>query len=146
MQECEAFLLRGICPSIAAAQNGHPAWLPRAGVRRAAVRDGDLVELDEASRSAGAQRGDGGYEGVYMVGLQVCVERSGVGVDLVEVEASGGVAGLVGREGGAARFAATWRTSSTMRSRKASARPGLASRTAIIGRGFRSEVSTWRFP
>src|ERR1700683_688844 len=73
---------------------------------RVGAGDGDLVELDQASGSAGAERGDGGDEGVHVVGVPVRVERGGVGVDLVEVEASGGVAGLVRGEGDAARFAA----------------------------------------
>src|ERR1700677_336675 len=75
-------------------------------VRRIRSGDGDLVELDEAAGAAGAQGRDGGYEGVDVAGLEVCVERGGVGVDLVEVEPSGGVAGLVRGEGDAARFAA----------------------------------------
>jgi hypothetical protein len=95
----------------------------RRDCRQVAVRDGELVELDEASWPAGAERGDGGYKGVYVVGLQVPVERGGVGVDLVEVEASG-----VSRASYAVKAAQpgsrrTWRTSSTMRSRNASARP-----------------------
>jgi Tetracyclin repressor-like, C-terminal domain len=43
---------------------------------------------------------------VDVVGLQVRREGGGVGVDLVEVEAPGGVAGFVGGEGDAAWFAA----------------------------------------
>lgn len=47
------------------------ALLGRGRCLGVAVSDGDFVELDEASWSAGAQRGDGGYEGVDVVGLQV---------------------------------------------------------------------------
>ena len=60
MQRREAFLLRGICPSIAAAQNGHRAWLPGAGLRRVAVRDGVLVADQDAVKpgQVGDAKGD----------------------------------------------------------------------------------------
>ena len=60
---------------------------------------------------------------MHGLGLQVLAERRSAGVDLVEVEAARYIAGLVGGEGEA---------------------PGLASRTAIIGRGPGSSRLTLR--
>ena len=62
--------------------------------------------MHEASRLGGAEGGNGRDEVVHGLGLQVLGERGSAGVDLVEVEAAGYVAGLVGGEGEAAGLAA----------------------------------------
>ena len=58
----------------------HPGAAVASGV---AVRDGDFVELDQAYGSAGAQRGDGGYEGVDV--WQLCVTRVTAVLDMVVI-------------------------------------------------------------
>src|ERR1700678_4399728 len=84
------------------------AWLAARSQRGTGLTSGtaDPFELHEASWLGGAEGGDGRDEVVHGLGLQVLGERGSAGVDLVEVEAAGYVAGLVGGEGEAAGLAA----------------------------------------
>jgi hypothetical protein len=82
---------------------------------------------------------------VHGLGLQVLAERGSAGVYLVEVDAAGYVAGLVGGEGEAAGLAADLggQFGDLLAEPAGQARPGVQ-RTAIVGRGPGLSRLIWR--